>query len=104
VGTWDVEYRDITKDGREQHRTGQFIMAWVLDGRAIEDVWIVDPSEGRPEREVYAAIQYFDSKSHSWPAPEPLVIQRHLSGQLRVSRRILERRRARLGSCCRRTT
>ena len=67
VGTWDVEYRDILKDGREQHRTGQFIMAWVLDGRAIEDVWIVDPSEGRPEREVYAAIQYFDAKSNSWP-------------------------------------
>jgi hypothetical protein len=67
VGTWDVEYRDIQKDGREKHRTGQFIMAWVLDGRAIQDVWIVDPTEDRAEREVYAAIQYFDLKSHSWP-------------------------------------
>ena len=67
VGTWDVEYRDILKDGREQHRSGQFIVKWVLDGRAIEDVWIVDPSEGRPEREVYTAIQYFDSKTRSWP-------------------------------------
>jgi hypothetical protein len=67
VGTWDVEYRDIQKDGREQRRSGQFIMSWVLDGRAIEDVWIVEPSEDRPQREVYAAIQYFDSKTRSWP-------------------------------------
>src|SRR4051812_24168386 len=52
VGTWDVEYRDILKDGREQRRSGQFIVAWVLDGRALEDVWIVEPSEGRQEREV----------------------------------------------------
>ena len=67
VGTWDVEYRDILKDGREQRRSGQFIMAWVLDGRAIEDVWIVEPLENQQEREVYAAIQYFDSKTRSWP-------------------------------------
>ena len=67
VGTWDVEYRDILKDGREQRRNGQFIVAWTLDGRAIEDVWIVEPSEGRPEREVYTAIQYFDSKTRTWP-------------------------------------
>ena len=67
VGTCDVEYRDIQKDGQEKRRSGQFIVAWVLDGRAIEDVWIVDPSEGRPEREVYTAMQYFDSKTHTWP-------------------------------------
>ncbi|MBS0419939.1 MAG: hypothetical protein JSR66_19670 [Proteobacteria bacterium] len=67
VGTWDVEYKDILKDGREQHRIGQFIMSWALAGRATEIVWIVEPSEGRQEREVYTAIQYFDSKTRSWP-------------------------------------
>jgi hypothetical protein len=67
VGNWDVEYLDILKDGREQRRTGQFIVAWVLDGRAIEDVWIVEPSEGRQEREVYADIRYFDPKTRTWP-------------------------------------
>jgi hypothetical protein len=67
VGSWDVDYMDISKDGRQIHRTGQFIVSWVLDGRAIEDVWIVDPAEGRQEREVYADIRYFDAKSRSWP-------------------------------------
>lgn len=68
VGTWDVAYRDILKDGREHRRNGQFIVAWVLDGRAIADVWIVDPSDDRQEREVYADIRYFDAKTRTWPA------------------------------------
>jgi hypothetical protein len=68
VGHWDVEYTDILKDGRERRRKGQFIMAWVLDGRAIEDVWIVEPLEGQQEREVYADIRYFDPKTRTWPA------------------------------------
>lgn len=67
VGSWDVEYMDILKDGRQQHRTGQFIMTWALDGRAIEDMWIVDAANGRLEREVYADVRYFDAKTRSWP-------------------------------------
>jgi len=68
IGTWAVDYLDISKDGKATRRTGQFIAAWVMDGRAIEDVWIVDPSGTRKEREVYADIRYFDKKSRSWPA------------------------------------
>ena len=51
VGTWDVEYLDYTKDGTATHRTGEFIVAWVLDGRAVQDLWIVDPTAAGKERE-----------------------------------------------------
>jgi hypothetical protein len=94
VGTWDVEYKDIQKDGRESHRSGQFIVSWVLDGRAIEDVWIVEPSEGRPEREVYTAIQYFDSKTRSWPMvfidPEHASTARFTGGATLDGRMVLQ--------------
>jgi hypothetical protein len=68
IGTWDVEYMDIAKNGKEIHRSGELLIGWVLDGRAIQDVWIVYPSESGKEREVYADVRYFDPKSQTWPA------------------------------------
>jgi hypothetical protein len=68
VGTWNVEYTDFHKDGKETHRSGEFIVGWVMDGRAIQDVWIVYPSGARKEREVYTDLRYFDPKSRTWPS------------------------------------
>lgn len=67
VGTWDVAYTDFTKDGNAIHRTGEFIVSWVLDGRAVQDLWIVDPSGTRKEREVYTDLHWFDTKSRYPP-------------------------------------
>jgi hypothetical protein len=66
IGTWTVEYSDIKKDGTTVHRTGQFMASWVLDGRAVQYLWIVDPSGARKEREVYTELRYFDPQSRSW--------------------------------------
>jgi hypothetical protein len=68
VGTWDVDYTDFSKDGKETHRRGEFIVGWVMDGRAIQDFWVVYPSETRKDREVYTDLRYFDSKSRTWPS------------------------------------
>jgi hypothetical protein len=68
VGTWDVEYTDFAKDGKAIHRTGEFIVGWVMDGRAIQDLWIVNPSGKRSDREVYTTLHYFDPKSRTWHA------------------------------------
>ena len=68
VGTWQVEYMDVMKDGTQLHRTGLFIVGWIMDGRAIQDVWIVDPSPGHAEREIYADVRYFDPKTLTWPS------------------------------------
>jgi hypothetical protein len=84
IGTWHVEYSDFSKDGKRSHRSGEFIVGWVLDGRVIQDVWIVDPSGSRKEREVYTDLRYFDPKSQSWPAvfidPEHASIARFSGG------------------------
>lgn len=39
IGTWDVEYTDFAKDGTATHRTGEFIVGWIMDGQAIQDLW-----------------------------------------------------------------
>jgi hypothetical protein len=68
VGTWEVEYTDFSKDGKVSHRSGELIVGWVMDGRVIQDLWIVNPSGARKERELYADLRYFDPKSRTWPA------------------------------------
>ena len=68
IGAWDVEYTDFSKDGKTSQRSGELMVGWVLDGRLIQDLWIVYPSGSHKEREVYTDLRYFDSKSQSWPA------------------------------------
>ena len=93
VGTWDVDYVDIAKDGAVKRHPGQLIVGWVMDGRAIQDLWIVDPWGSRTEREGYADIRYFDPKTKTWPAaffdPEHASIARFTSGPVDGDRIVL---------------
>jgi hypothetical protein len=68
VGTWDVEYTDFRKDGTTLHRTGEFMVGWIMDGRALQDLWIVDPWGEHKDREVYTDVFYFEAKSRTWHA------------------------------------
>ena len=68
IGAWDVEYLDYLKDGTASHRTGTFVVEWVLDGRAVQDLWIVDSTAAGKEREVYSTLYYFEPKSRLWHA------------------------------------
>jgi hypothetical protein len=94
VGTWDVEYTDFSKDGKTTHRSGEFIVGWVMDGRALQDLWIVYPSEGRKDREVYTTLHYFDPKSGTWRAtfidPENVSVFRFTGGAVEDDRFVLE--------------
>jgi hypothetical protein len=94
VGTWDVEYTDFAKDGKAIHRTGEFIVGWVMDGRAIQDLWIVNPSGKRKDREVYTDLHYFDPKTRTWRAtfvdPEHGSVARFTGGPVGNDRFVLE--------------
>ena len=68
IGTWDVEYADFSTDGKVTHRSGELTFGWVMDGRAVQDFWIVYPSGARKEREVYTDLRYYDPKSRTWPS------------------------------------
>lgn len=94
VGTWDVEYADFAKDGKVTHRMGELTVGWVMDGRAIQDFWTVNPSGKRTEREVYTDVRYFDPKTKSWPAtfidPEHVSIARFTGGAVGDDRIVLD--------------
>jgi len=50
VGAWraDIEYRAL--DGSKRHAEGEWHFGWVLDGKAIQDVWIFPARRLRGER------------------------------------------------------
>jgi hypothetical protein len=41
VGSWDLDVTHIREDGSKRQREWHF--GWALEGRAIQDVWIVPP-------------------------------------------------------------
>jgi hypothetical protein len=94
VGTWDVEYTDFSKGGKVTHRSGELMVGWVMDGRAIQDLWIVNPSGTRKEREVYTDLRYFDPKSGTWPAtfidPENVSVAKFTGGAVGDDRIVLQ--------------
>jgi hypothetical protein len=94
VGTWNVAYTDYSKDGKQIQRSGKYIVGWVLDGRALQDVWIVDPSAVHKDREVYTTLHYFDAKSGTWCAtfvdPQDASIFRFTGGPVGDDRFVLE--------------
>lgn len=43
VGSWDLDVRQFSDDGCERRRAGEWHFGWALEGRAVQDVWIVPP-------------------------------------------------------------
>src|SRR5262245_64445462 len=65
VGAWDVEYSTIHDDGSKEKGAGQLLVGWILDGRALQDIWIwSDPV--RAVRSMVTTIRFFDPKGTAW--------------------------------------
>jgi len=43
IGAWDLDVTEFLDDGTERRRPGEWHFGWALEGRAIQDVWIVPP-------------------------------------------------------------
>jgi hypothetical protein len=52
IGSWDAEVVDHLPDGSERRQSAEMHFAWVLEGRAVQDLWI---APARPEREATPA-------------------------------------------------
>lgn len=63
VGSWSIDYTFHSKDGKVTRGSGEYVAGWVMDGSAIQILWVVDPRDGRQDREVYTSLQYLDPKS-----------------------------------------
>jgi hypothetical protein len=66
VGTWDGEYNEFSKDGKATHSSGEWVFGWVMDGRAIQDLFIIHPSTAHREGFIGTTLRYFDPKSGTW--------------------------------------
>jgi hypothetical protein len=66
VGTWDCDFGFYLEDGTVRHSPGELEFGWVLDGRAIQDLWITYPKEGEKERSIGTSIRFFDDASRTW--------------------------------------
>lgn len=67
VGTWDADYTGYAEDGSVNRFHGQVIFGWIIDGRALQDVWISYPKDGTAaERRIGTSVRFFDAKAGTW--------------------------------------
>lgn len=66
VGTWDCDFSFPRDDGTVTHKKGEILFGWVMDGHAIQDLWIVYPTEAGKERSMGTTLRFFDEKQKQW--------------------------------------
>lgn len=72
IGGWAAEVRDFDEDGSVRTGTGEWWFSWVLEGRAVQDVWIVPPQAERMEKRQTAdnrygsTLRYYDKAADLW--------------------------------------
>jgi uncharacterized protein len=71
VGDWDVDWTGYQADGSVgQTAKGEIHFAWVLDGRAIQDVWIFPTREdlrrGQSIDEWGSTMRLYDPNAQTW--------------------------------------
>jgi hypothetical protein len=47
IGSWDLDITRYLPDGSKRERKGEWHFGWALEGRAVQDVWIVPPRGAR---------------------------------------------------------
>ena len=66
VGAWDCDYTFFAEDGSVKRASGELEFGWVLDGRAVQDIWITYPEKPSKERDIGTSVRFFDPKSKVW--------------------------------------
>jgi hypothetical protein len=71
IGGWRAQVRDFGDDGSVGTGTGEWWFSWVLEGRAIQDVWIVPARADRgghqtADNRYGSTLRYFDRAADLW--------------------------------------
>jgi hypothetical protein len=76
VGGWSAEVRDFDAKGNVRSGTGEWWFSWVLEGRAMQDVWIVPTRAQRSEEHgpllsgsndrYGSTVRWFDRAERQW--------------------------------------
>ena len=67
VGDWDIlECRSLEEDGSWSSERGKVHWRWILEGRAVQDVWsTIDKASGR-EIPGGTTVRFYDQKIDAW--------------------------------------
>lgn len=69
VGAWDVDITNMAPDGTKKEIKGEWHFGWVLEGRAVMDVWIAPRRSLRSTDPLYeygATLRFFDPDIQAW--------------------------------------
>lgn len=74
IGSWKLEVFDHQPDGKIRRSNGEVHFGWVLEGRAIQDVWIMprlsdrSPSLGKEGNRYGTTLRVWDPTIRAWRA------------------------------------
>jgi hypothetical protein len=66
VGTWDADFSFPKPDGTVFRKKGELQFGWVMDGYALQDLWIGYPTGTQKARSIGTTIWFFDTKLKQW--------------------------------------
>jgi hypothetical protein len=71
IGDWDLIVKWFDENGTlSREERGEWHFSWILEGRAIQDVWIVPPRDERARRgdlyEYGTSLRFFDKTLNAW--------------------------------------
>jgi hypothetical protein len=73
VGSWDLDVTRYLGDGTKRRRKGEWHFGWTLEGRAIQDVWIVPPRGALRQSDAAVnsnsfgtTLRIYDSRIDAW--------------------------------------
>jgi hypothetical protein len=67
VGRWDADYSFIAQDGSARHSRGEVLFGWILDGYALQDIFLSYPKPGSTdERKMVTGVRFVDPKTDKW--------------------------------------
>jgi hypothetical protein len=83
VGDWDIERWGIEADGSEHRNQGLVYFRWILEGRAVQDVWSLFEGDPRRERPLGTTLRFpnlgEDTWTSVWIAPDRGLLRRFVA-------------------------
>jgi hypothetical protein len=67
IGDWDVDYAIYDEHGGVRHYLGTASFRWILDDKAIQEIWTSD-YRGRKTQPYGTTLEFYDAKRQSWTA------------------------------------
>jgi hypothetical protein len=66
IGSWDADFGFHRDDGTVYHKNGELHFGWVMDGHAVQDLWIGYPTGEEKERTIGTTFRFFDTNLKQW--------------------------------------